>query len=169
VPSDKFKTMLGYGIIVLISIVAFWYGSMQRQARITRDATPSPSSEVVKVSLLSVTPSSVTTTPKATSKPTATPTPKATATPKATVKSTTTPAPTSKPTSKPTIAPTASPVPSVSPTQAPAVAGASSDMPTTGPLDGPFLGFLAMIAAVELYRRSRKNVPQIGARPLRTR
>jgi hypothetical protein len=49
------------------------------------------------------------------------------------------------------------------------VAGASDSIPTTGPLDGPFIGFLAMIGAAELYRRSPKNARPLGARSLRTR
>ena len=137
-PKDKFKTILGYGVIVLISVAAFWYGNLQREARIARDATPTPS-QGVKVVVVTPTP-----TQKPTSTPKPTSAPKATSTPK----------------------PTAAATPSPTPTQAPQVAGVSTsnNIPTTGPLDSPFIGFLAMIGAAEVYRRSRKN-----SRSLRTR
>ena len=143
--NDKTKTILGYGAIVLISIAAFWYGNAQRQARIARDATPSPSNEVVKIVMLSPTPVAGA---------------KTTATPKKTVALTATPKATVKPAVKPTVKPAATP----KLTQAPVVAGAANNIPTTGPLDAPFVGFLAMAGSAELYRRSRKNVRSLRKR-----
>lgn len=139
---DKIGTIVGYSLIVLLSVLAFWFGSVQRQARISRESTPAPSTEVVRVSVVSSTPtptikSKATPATQTSGKQTATSTPKATSTPP----------------------PKSTPIPIVTATPIPAVAGAgTSAIPDTGPLDSGVFGVTILAGAALLYGRSRKNL-----------